>query len=369
MGEKRILLCAYYAKNLGDDLFLKILFERYPSIKWELLTANKHYKEIFREYKNVKIIPSYRELIFGKLIINPFFLVNDFLLKYHKYDGVIFIGGSIFMQSPAWVKRFKERSYLLSTFKSKNRKAFIVGSNFGPYKEQIFLKKYKELFKEVDDVCFRDTHSYNLFKKIENVRMAPDIVFSLKKIYSDYKEKKVGFSVINLEKRDGLSLYSEAYKNKMIELIEKYIDLGYRVNMYSFCNNEGDLETIKLIKKGISGRYQKNIEVVEYKGNIEEFLTCFSTCEIVIGNRFHSIILALLFNQSVFPIIYSDKTYNVLSDLKMENKSCRISEIEKLDVSEVISQAANNKLKNRRVLKDADLQFEKLDDYLELRMR
>ena len=31
---KQILVKAYLANNLGDDLFLKVLFDRYPNIRW-----------------------------------------------------------------------------------------------------------------------------------------------------------------------------------------------------------------------------------------------------------------------------------------------------------------------------------------------
>lgn len=74
--QPTILVCAYFANNLGDDLFLKILIERYPNVKWELLTANRNYKKLFKDLKNVNIIYSYRDLPIGKKQVNPFFYLT-----------------------------------------------------------------------------------------------------------------------------------------------------------------------------------------------------------------------------------------------------------------------------------------------------
>ena len=53
---KNILVNAYLEKNLGDDLFLKILFDRYPNVKWFIDTTDYTYKEVFKNYKNVDVI-------------------------------------------------------------------------------------------------------------------------------------------------------------------------------------------------------------------------------------------------------------------------------------------------------------------------
>jgi colanic acid/amylovoran biosynthesis protein len=362
--KKRFLVCAYFAKNIGDDLFLKILFDRYQGIQWELLTANRNYKKIFKGYNNVRIIYTYRNVNIGKFSINPFFKINELFLKYNRYDGLINIGGSIFMQSPSWKMKIDERWYLLNKFKRKNKKTFIIGANFGPYKDYKFIQEYKELFTLYDDICFRDSESFNAFKELNNVRVAPDIVFSLKNSNFTPKEKKIGFSIINLENREGLCEFQESYNKRMIELIEKYSEFGYKINLFSFCENEGDLKIINDLKRKIKPVYQKELEIVAYEGNIDEFLNKFKACELIIGTRFHSIILALLFNQSVYPIIYSDKTFNVLKDLGMENDCCYIKDLENLVINDVVSTAFNNKLKNRKVLSEALKQFEKLDYFI-----
>ena len=245
--KRKILLSAYFACNIGDDLFLKILFDRYQNIEWHLLTANRNYNKIFKDYKNVKIIYSYRELPFGNKRKNLFYTINEWFLGFGNYLAYVNIGGSIFMQSPAWRSKFDEREYLINKFKSMGKKTFIIGANFGPFKDEEFSNKYKELLSRLDDVCFRDNHSYNLFKEMKNIRIAPDIVFSLDYKPSEKKEKSIGFSIINLENRDSLKEYYHDYNEKIIEIIIKYLNDGYKIKLFSFCENEGDLKVIKYI--------------------------------------------------------------------------------------------------------------------------
>ena len=98
----RILVNAYFSKNLGDDLFLKILFERYPKVNWYLLTDNTDYNDIFDKHNNVRILKGLSLNILGIRKVDIFHKINDLLLKYYKYDGLVTIGGSIFMEGPGW---------------------------------------------------------------------------------------------------------------------------------------------------------------------------------------------------------------------------------------------------------------------------
>ena len=52
---KNILVTAYTSFNVGDDLFLKILFERYPDHQFILFTSETRYISHLKQYKNVKV--------------------------------------------------------------------------------------------------------------------------------------------------------------------------------------------------------------------------------------------------------------------------------------------------------------------------
>ncbi|RKD23173.1 hypothetical protein BEP19_13225 [Ammoniphilus oxalaticus] len=359
------MISAYFARNLGDDLFLKILFDRYPHIQWELLTANRNYNDIFKSYRNVKIIYSYRDVKIGKSRFNLFYKISELINGFRKYDALVIIGGSIFMQSPAWKMKWEERKYLLDRFKRMNKKTFILGANFGPFTDNVFLERYTELFSEFDDVCFRDQHSYRFFKDLKNVRVAPDVVFNLDTGFPETKEKNVGFSIIDIKEREGLKESYNRYNDKMEQIIRRYAEQGYNIKLFSFCENEGDLRVANQLSRKLKDVHNgNNIQVVNYEGKIKEFLEVFHSCQIIIGARFHSIILAVIYDQSVFPIIYNEKTLNALKDLSMEQNSIHLKEIHNMDVIDIVQIAADNRNQDRHVFNEASRQFEKLDTIL-----
>ncbi|HPF83773.1 MAG TPA: hypothetical protein PLV83_06400, partial [Bacilli bacterium] len=50
---KNCFLGFYANKNLGDDLFIKIICERYPNIRFTIF-VDSSYKDTFNDIKNLK---------------------------------------------------------------------------------------------------------------------------------------------------------------------------------------------------------------------------------------------------------------------------------------------------------------------------
>src|SRR5690625_2561833 len=126
MKRKNVLVSAYFAQNVGDDLFLKSLFDRYENVNCYLLTSNKRYEKMFESYSHVNTFFSYREVMNINMFISWARLVNHF----KKYDAFIKIGGSIFMQNKEWEKTFERRHQLMNILKKHNIPTFIIGANF-----------------------------------------------------------------------------------------------------------------------------------------------------------------------------------------------------------------------------------------------
>ena len=357
---KKILINAYVNLNFGDDLFLKILFERYPEIQWVLPKGGSRYKHIFDKYSNVKIKDSIAYKIKSRLNIKE---KNTII---NKYDAGLYIGGSIFMQLPTWEEQLKERHRLIDSFNNKNKPYFILGSNFGPYKNERFVKEYINIFNKCEDVCFRDNYSYEIFKDYNNVRLAPDIVFQLKPTNVKKVKNSIGISLINLKERDGESLerYNNIHNKKIKELVEYFIDKGKKITFFSFCENQGDLDAINDIIEIIDKKYHSNIEIVNYDGNIDGFLVKFESMENIIGTRFHACILSQVFNQGLYPILYSNKTYNMLKDIGLDKQYTYIKDIQSIDPKNVLENIAENKITDKSIFKEAERQFEVLDKYV-----
>ena len=354
---KQILVKAYLANNLGDDLFLKVLFDRYPNIRWIIEDIPGKKYDMLSSYENVFVVNGYLYKVLRKLKLE--------YLYYKNYDSVLYIGGSIFMEIDDWEQQYRNRKRIFEMFKSKP--IFILGANFGPYNDNKFFLKYFDLFKKCVDICFREKYSFKLFNELKNIRVAPDIVFQLKGKNLEKRKNSVGISLINLkdEEQKKLRQYSEIYNKKIKELVEYFIDNGKNITFFSFCEKQGDLLVINEILEEIDEKYKVNIEVMSYNGDIDGFLNKFESMENILGTRFHACILSQVFNQGLYPIIYSNKTINVLKDIGLNNEYIHINEIENLDPVHVLNKINNNKIKNdNKIFEDSEKQFEVLDRYV-----
>src|SRR5699024_615791 len=96
---KKIFIYAYSKLNLGDDLFVKILCERYPDHLFYIVCRRENARA-FSNIKNLKIIYSvpYLDSLMQKLSLRQFFINR--IAK--KCDLTVSIGGSIFIEPEKW---------------------------------------------------------------------------------------------------------------------------------------------------------------------------------------------------------------------------------------------------------------------------
>ena len=168
---------------------------------------------------------------------------------------------------------------------------------------------------------------------MKNIRFAPDIVFGLNvEKYHSRSRKKVIISVIDLYGREALAKYAEDYENKITEIAHHYANRGFDVVLMSFCKDEGDEKAIARI---LAKSNNEKIKSYYYNGDLDAALREISSAEIVIGTRFHSIVLGLIFGKKVLPIIYSNKTKNMLDDIHFEGDQLRIDEFSKSKVEDL----------------------------------
>lgn len=359
-----IYLKAYLENNLGDDLFVHIITERYPHTRF-IITAPNEYKEIYKDRKNLVII-SKKNLIYRA--ISRFFrkyiqklsverLINFFC------RGAVYIGGSIFIQPPEDKYEKSLRSFYYTI--NKNFTA-VIGCNFGPFSDKKFLNDYRTAFQKVSDICFRDKSSYELFKELKNTRYAPDAVFCLKNIPHTAQTKSVFISVINLSNRLELSHLQQAYESKIIDAVNMFSADGYTVKLVSFCRAEGDETTVSSIMDDTHLRYRSAVSPLYYRGNLSEIINAAAESEIVIATRFHAMIIGLLFGKKTFPIIYSDKMTAALDCCGIDIEYIKIDDIDELSCDKLKNVLDNYRVPDlKNIIRDADRQFEATDKFLD----
>ena len=106
---KKILIKAYAQLNLGDDLFIKMLCERYKDTEFYLFATPEYENLKGIESNNLKIL--YNDTFAKKILfrLGRKFGISNILedLKVKELDGVVNIGGSIFIENDFSKEDFK----------------------------------------------------------------------------------------------------------------------------------------------------------------------------------------------------------------------------------------------------------------------
>lgn len=362
---KKVFVDIYLAFNLGDDLFLDILAKQYLGCQFTVNYLGDQYDTFISQYHNVK---RRRYTLLNK--ISQRLRISEHLHNYNQvaeeHDALIFIGGSIFREEDYHTSLYVDRLNMVRDFKNRGKKVFVLGANFGPFSSDRFLNDYREFFRYCDDVCFRDLYSYELFKEISHVRYAPDIVFQMN--LDEYKVKTntkiVGYSIIDVRHKSGLMNYHSDYVLNMVKSIECLINKGYQCCLMSFCEKEGDMQVINMIKSHLSKGILQNVYVYDYKGDLKEAISLIATFELFIAARFHANIIALLLGIGVIPIIYSPKTVNMLKDMNQDALMINMDELYLLHNEECILKAMDNKSNLDSIQINAKGHFKKLSEFL-----
>ncbi len=320
--NRQIMIAGYWEKNLGDDCFLDIFTKRYPDSTVYILTQKK-YRKIYQT-SQIRVV-CYDSLLYR--IINMILRMLKqpslyYVMTSRKCDTAVILSGSYFMEEGPWKRHLQN----LNAMSRRVRKTFVIGTNFGPFQSEEFVDEYKKFFAMCTDVCFREQYSFDLFKDLPQVRMAPDIVLGLD-IPPRPKEKIVVLSVIDCNKSEQLAPYQPVYLEKMIQFARYYLALNYSVTLFSFSEKQGDYHVCKQIAEQIQ---DNRIEIFNHT-DVATSLDKLNRAEIIIATRFHAMILGWVMDSRVIPIVYSTKMSNVIKDLGYTGEFCEITDIGQLE--------------------------------------
>lgn len=345
-------------QNYGDDAFVWMLANRYPNILF-IISGSKNNLKAFKDAKNIIVRNNNKILLKINKIIKKL-TQKDFLyyLQAYKCKICLTIGGSIFIEPPQ-----KNLHTYLRDKKCKfypKKKNVILGANFGPYQSALFVDFFKNEFQRYNLVTFRDRKSYEIFKTIDSVKYAPDILFGLQSLYKEvdspqYTKEYVVISVINAT--DDKKLYID----KVVEIIHYYMSMNLRCVLLSLCHNQGDYDLCNIINEKSGGK----AEILDYDGNIQIVMQCIKKAKYVIGSRFHAIITSLVFEVPCLPVIYSDKTSNMLNDIGFNGIRCHINDLKEMSLETIDFNRRKNYIVDlEKVKEESKGHFEEFDKCL-----
>ncbi|NQK68628.1 polysaccharide pyruvyl transferase family protein [Streptococcus suis] len=357
---KKVFLKCVFEQNLGDDLLINILCSKYSSSQFYIISD----KDIDSFPNNLKIIkvPSLLYRLFRKTAfkLKKMNFIDSIIIS--QLDYVVVIGGSMFMETKSM-----SDNYDLIWYKKLVKPLYIIGSNIGPIHTNDYLKRLKEeVFSSAVDISLRDQKSYNMISDLSAARYTSDLVFTYD--VSPYKtiksSKKVIISVIDCEKKSSQmkNVNSQLYEEKIKELISYFYTQGFEVELFSFCKKEGDE---RIIDKIINELPYYEIKKYFYTGDIDSALRELATSSIIVGSRFHANILGMILKKSVIPIIYNDKTRNMLNDINFKGKVIDLENIVDFNVDDLDESDLEYKCNVELYQKTAQLHFQELAKILE----
>lgn len=383
--KKKVKLRAYAAANLGDDLFIELICNRYPNDLFYLCGRKKFSKVYTRipnlRYKcwdtfSVRIYSAIYRLfvkIFANIFKNKSIEYSTDEIMNNKYASIadinVYITGSGFMNSPDELDSLMDKyNRELNYYKLH---PYIIGCNFGPFAHREYLDMYKALFSYASDICFRDNYSLQLFPNLNFARKAADIVFTYPtKIVQ--KQKRIVeneymlISVANLRKdNDNASEFSQEY----IEFVKRIVTERNKQKKYTvlvgFSREQSDDITILSILKDIDNC--QNIYNFCYPDiSSIEVLSLFRDATSIVATRYHAMILAFLFGKPVCSVCYNEKTLHVLEDMHMQDSGISLEDMKTLNYDSLIRKKMHeiDTRHLRNLINSANLQFKLLDKIL-----
>lgn len=352
-----VLVDFYCDNNLGDDIMGEALVD--------FLIENEH-KCFMKIQKDDFISPAFlkkKQICFMQDISRK----NIALSQINVYMK---IGGSMFPHGT--IKEGILRHYELLQMwelKKANVKICIINCNLGPVKSKVGLRATKSIFQIADFITCRDQETYNFIpKRKENKFCYPDIVFNLENssgqsICKDY----IGISVYT-----GYASYLRYANAQYADFIAQFINLYHQKNekqkfrLFIFDTGyNSDLPVAYKILENVKNK--SKIEIVAYISNKKKFLEKYKECNLMIGTRFHSIVLALKYRIPLYPITYSNKAENLLRYLNYKGKYTKIAECNSVELEKMMNCIENQclfTLKNEDFLEQSGMHLLQLKLFL-----
>ena len=362
--KNEVVLTGYYGqKNFGDDIFCQVA-------TWGV---NNFWRKKVRFY--VTGLPGF-PATFQYYQPKKFFIKGQALL--YQYitsllsDLIIYSGGSIFHSKPKPFYSINLFNYFLSNF---GKKIGAIGISTGPFKSEedyIWVRNYLSRFSYItsrDQNTFRTLKEMNLPGKVSNafdLAVLYPKLFPLKQNFKiDGSKKIIGVSVCHYERFTGKNLEVEKKREENLLSVLKILLLNrddIQLKFFVINGNErvGDEEITNYFVNQLKNLCD-SIEIIKYKNDPELIVNEILKCDLIIGVRLHSCIMAYVSKVPFLLVEYHPKcTYflddiNFPKEIRIGDKIFNITDTYRI-ISEVLDQDREKFFSQLLLLEDAQKQ-------------
>ena len=305
-----IFLTGYCHENLGDDLLIYILTQRYPQHTFHMLVHSDH-AHAYDHMPNVKVHRQPKLLRGVDKVLSKISPKLSFTYLYGLTKELsVLVGGSMFQELAG------DRSDLkrLALMPANHNKFYVLGINYGPEKTQAYYEACRKYLSCATDVCFREQTSYDRFSDLPNTRVGNDMVFAIRQLCPAPEEKKNTCIICPIQK--DLGPHYGDYLAFLKEQVLDQVAQGRQVILASFCRFEGDEAAVEELARMCKPEVGEKLQTLYYDGNnYVDICRSIASAAYVVATRFHSMVLALAYGVPVTVISYSNKTRQLLKDM------------------------------------------------------
>ena len=313
MKKKKILVYGWFGENnVGDELLLdSMIYMINQNINnAEINVIASKPKEVKKNHKGINCISTTINLSIKSLIKN--IIYNPFKTLYNIIVSDVLIvagGGAISDWNPSSTK---DMFFLINVFNKLKKKICLLGIGAGPINKKESYTRFKKVLEKANYITVRDEYSFNELKKIglKNVKITNDLVFNYPVKTSEHVHtvKKIGLVLapVCIDKKEKFLKFIEEIR-KIIKSLKKEYDI-------SIIPFQSDYDSVLINNlKDIDG-----INIYDCEKSYNNLIDIFNEQDLIIGMRFHSIVLSLMMNKYIIPIVYHPKNYELIREFELE---------------------------------------------------
>lgn len=281
-----IAVTAYAANNLGDDLFISALLHRFPDATFSFFAdaGGLIFAQMSPQVQGVRTF-------------------SEFWKDRRDISAYVIIGGSMFQQGPGWGVLWLNYARRILAARIARMPVFVIGSSYGPSSTRFFDLAFRLLLSLCTHVSVRDAASAKMLNGLKNVSIHPDLAF-VTELPPSKPRSRLGISVMELKDQ----AQHRAYIGQCVDLIESAPES--EVVLFSFQESVSisDARAASEVMRQLSNSRLDNTSVVTYDGsNLEHVLGEVGACSRFVSTRFHSMIVALMYEIPTTALVYHPK--------------------------------------------------------------
>jgi colanic acid/amylovoran biosynthesis protein len=268
----------------------------------------------------------------------------DFVKSLQKYDAIIQVGGSFFVDLYG-VSQFE---HALCSFMAK-KPVYMIGHSVGPFQDPQFNHLASYVFGNVESLILRETVSLKLMNqsnidssKVEqgvdtawlvdhhNDNFVPN--YAVNHWLNTIKRKKtIAITLRELAPFDKrLGTTQQAYEQAFAAVVNRVIDEGYQVLALSTCTgidsyNKDDRMVALNLRQYVNDPEQYHVVMDEL--NDLEMGKILAECELTVGTRLHSAIISMNFGTPAIAINYEHKSAGIMQQLGLPEMAIEIRQL------------------------------------------